>query len=435
MKGVSLDLGRMARAMTTITQNWDALHVAGTNGKGSVCTYLSALCTHAQMSNGLFTSPYLVEPRDAIKIDGVPISRQKYDMYRKAVQDDEQKRLAQGSPAVAASTDAKVPSMLTEFELGTMTAFSAFDAAEVETGIVEVGLGGRLDSTNALRKKKVTIITKIGLDHQGLLGDTLPLIAKEKAGIMMAEVPCVVDGSNPPEVLEVFQTHAKEVGAPLHLTTDQSGLLDELRASGIIPHQAQNMACAITAFRLAYPDRSPTLQEAIPLLRGTTHLGRLSWLDVSRSLPSRGGKPILVDGAHNPQSAETLAAYVDEYIRPNASDGQGVLWVVAVSKQDGKDAEGMLRTLTRPEDSVLCVAFNRRPTMPWVEPVDPTSLRDMAQGLGLRSTVYSGGDSESKTYLAACIADVASHRGPIVLTGSLYLVGDAYRVFGDSLSK
>ncbi|RNJ58203.1 folylpolyglutamate synthase [Verticillium nonalfalfae] len=262
MKGVSLNLQRMARAMGSVSQSWEAIHVAGTNGKGSVCTYLSALCKRSNIHNGLFTSPYLVEPRDAIKIDGVPILQRNYARYRQQIMDDQALRTAEDGQGDVPTSRVLAP--LTEFELVTMTAFTAFDDATIDVGIVEVGLGGRLDSTNALRTKKVTVITKIGLDHQKMLGETLPEIAREKAGIMMADVPCVVDGSNPPEVLEVFRQHALGVGAPLYLTTDCRDLLEELYQSEVMPHQAQNMACAIAAFRLAFPEVKLSVAEALP---------------------------------------------------------------------------------------------------------------------------------------------------------------------------
>lgn len=433
MKGISLDLSRMARAMGSVSQNWEALHVAGTNGKGSVCSYLSALCRSSGMDAGLFTSPYLVEPRDAIKINEVSIPQQKYDRYRRQVLEDQSRRQAQNRDEEAPGTlppSGSWPSSLTEFELGTLVAFSAFDDANVKVGIVEVGLGGRLDSTNALQRKKVTVITKIGLDHQKLLGDTLTQIAKEKAGIMMADVPCVVDGSNPPEVLEVFEQQALGVGAPLHVTTDQEGLLDDLYRAQVMPYQAQNMACAIMAFRLAFPHLSPSVSEALPILKSATHLGRLSWLNISDSSTSssRNAKPVLIDGAHNPQSAETLSAYVEKHIR---RDEGSVTWIIAVSMQDGKDAEGMLRTLVRPGDVVLCVAFSRRPTMPWVEPVDPSLLRQTALKLGVTSLDFAETDKREGS-LARGMAEAASRDGPAVLAGSLYLVGDAYRLYGDS---
>ncbi|ROT41529.1 folylpolyglutamate synthase [Sodiomyces alkalinus F11] len=431
MKGVSLELGRMARAMASITQKWDAIHVAGTNGKGSVCTYLSALCQRFKIENGLFTSPYLVEPRDAIKTNGVPITAQKYNQLRQQVLDGQARRQSQQSTHPVLEEQSL--SSLTEFEIGTLVAFSAFDDANVATGIVEVGLGGRLDSTNALARKKVTVITKIGLDHQKLLGDTLPLIAQEKAAIMRTSVPCVVDGSNPPEVLDVFARHAFAVGAPLHVTTEQEGLLEELSQSDIMPHQAQNMACAITAFRLAFPELRLSISDALPLLKGTTHLGRLSWIEVKLDpQDSEEAKRILIDGAHNPQSAETLATFVESRVRQNA--GQSITWIVAVSKQDGKDAAGMLRTLVRPGDSVVCVAFSRRPTMPWVEPVKPSSLREIVTKLGVPCLSFEeSGEGEGRGSLAAGIAEVIRRDGPVVLTGSLYLVGDAYRLYDRSL--
>ncbi|GKT91220.1 folylpolyglutamate synthase [Colletotrichum tofieldiae] len=325
MKGISLGLHRISRALEGVPQKWDAIHVAGTNGKGTTCTYLAALCRSFGISNGLFTSPYLVEPRDAIKINGIAVQQDVYNDVRHRILDDEQARLAQDASQEA----------LTVFEVTTLIAFGVFSRADVHMGLVEVGLGGRLDSTNALKRKKVTVITKIGLDHQAFLGNTLPEIAKEKAGIMMSGVPCVVDGSNPPEVLEVFRQHAASVSAPLHLTTNQTGLLETLYQSELMPHQAQNMACAITAFQLAYPHLNLSVEKALPILKDVTHLGRLSWLEVGKKYPSRRGKPILIDGAHNPQSAETLSTFVERRLR---DAGKPVTWIVSVSKQDGKDA-------------------------------------------------------------------------------------------------
>ncbi|KAF6817971.1 dihydrofolate synthetase [Colletotrichum sojae] len=405
MKGISLGLHRISRALEGVPQKWDAIHVAGTNGKGSTCTYLSALCKSFGISNGLFTSPYLVEPRDAVKVNGVPVQQDVYNDVRRKILDDEHDRLAQpGAPQEA----------LTIFEVTTLIAFGVFSRAEVQAGIVEVGLGGRLDSTNVLRQKKVTVITKIGLDHQAFLGNTLPEIAKEKAGIMMAGVPCVVDGSNPPEVLDVFRRHAESVSAPLHLTTGQAGLLDSLyRSSELMPHQAQNMACAIAAFQLAYPHLNLSPEQALPILKDVSHLGRLSWLDVSKKHPSRKDRPVLIDGAHNPQSAETLSTYVERRLR--VAD-KPVTWIVSVSKQDGKDAGGMLRTLLRPDDSVACVPFSKRETMPWVESLPPATLRDMASEAAAKA-IYAGEENlEAAMKWAVQNAD----DGPIVVTGSLH---------------
>ncbi|KAF5487016.1 putative dihydrofolate synthetase [Colletotrichum siamense] len=414
MKGISLGLHRISRALEGVPQKWDAIHVAGTNGKGSTCTYLSALCKSFGISNGLFTSPYLVEPRDAIKINGTPVQQDVYNDVRHKILDDEQTRLAQDSSQ----------EQLSIFEVTTLIAFGVFTHADVQMGIVEVGLGGRLDSTNVLKRKKVTVITKIGLDHQAFLGNTLPEIAKEKAGIMMSGVPCVVDGSNPPEVLEVFRKHAESVSAPLHLTTNQTGLLETLYRSELMPHQAQNMACAITAFQLAYPDLKLSAEQALPILKDVSHLGRLSWLDVSKKHPARKDKPVLIDGAHNPQSAETLSTYVERRLR--VAD-KPVTWIVSVSKQDGKDAGGMLRTLLRPGDSVACVPFSHRETMPWVESLPPATLRDMASEAGAKK-LYQGDESlDAAMKWAVDNAD----NGPIVVTGSLYLVGDAYGAYDE----
>ncbi|KAK1492824.1 hypothetical protein CTAM01_09775 [Colletotrichum tamarilloi] len=412
MKGISLGLHRISRALEGVPQKWDAIHVAGTNGKGTTCTYLSALCKSFGISNGLFTSPYLIEPRDAIKINGTPVAQDVYAEVNRKIIADDQARLSQDAAQEALSL----------FEVTTLIAFGVFSRADVQMGIVEVGLGGRLDSTNALRRKSVTVITKIGLDHQAFLGNTLPEIAKEKAGIMMAGVPCVVDGSNPPEVLEVFRQHAASVSAPLHLTTSQPGLLEALYDSELMPHQAQNMACAIAAFQLAYPHLNLSVEKALPILKDVSHLGRLSWLNVEARHPSRKEKPILIDGAHNPQSAETLSTYVERRLR---EADKPVTWIVSVSKQDGKDAGGMLRTLLRLGDNVACVGFSRRETMPWVEPLPLQTLREMASNAGAKEVFESKDGLEEATRWAVETAK----DGPVVLTGSLYLVAPFHHTY------
>ena len=182
---IDLGLARIGRLLQATPQSWRAIHVAGTNGKGSICAYLSAALRSNGLSCGRFTSPHLIDRWDCINVNGRAVSETVFRDVEKAVRQRDQ----------AESLGA------TEFELLAATAFGVFQREKVEVGVVEVGLGGKLDATNALRHKVVTVIAKIGLDHQSFLGNTLEEIALQKAGIMRPGVPCVVDGSNHPSCL------------------------------------------------------------------------------------------------------------------------------------------------------------------------------------------------------------------------------------------
>lgn len=180
------------------------VHIAGTNGKGSTSAYLAALLKASGLKVGLFTSPHLVDVRERFQIDGEMISEA---LLLEAVQ--------------------KVQSLLGQvpdytpcfFDMMFFVGMYAFSKEKVDILVLETGLGGRLDATNAVSQKALTLITHIGLDHTELLGDTLDAIATEKAGIMMQNVPCIV-GSNNEEVAHVFMKNGNELGAPCRILSN-----------------------------------------------------------------------------------------------------------------------------------------------------------------------------------------------------------------------
>ncbi|KAL1840226.1 hypothetical protein VTJ49DRAFT_709 [Mycothermus thermophilus] len=288
---IDLGLARVGRLVQQTPQTWKAIHVAGTNGKGSICAYLSAMLVASGRSCARFTSPHLIDRWDCIAINGKPIPE--------AVFTD--------AEAVVKQRDADGRIGATEFELLTATAFEIFHRQRVEYGVVEVGLGGRLDATNVLKQKAVTVIAKIGLDHQSFLGNTIEEIALEKAGIMRPGVPCVVDGSNQPSVLEVLEEHARCIGTELHLPST-AGISDALDGLRLEPHQIQNLACAHLAFRLACPEHDQPLVHFLPAIRQLEWPGRLQKLNIQPII--NRPQEVLLDGAHNPQSAEVLAHHL-----------------------------------------------------------------------------------------------------------------------------
>lgn len=402
---IDLGLARVSRLVQHTPQTWKAIHVAGTNGKGSICAYLSAMLTASGLSWARFTSPHLIDRWDCIDINGKPVAEAVFRDAEAAIKQRDR--------------EGKVGA--TEFELLTATAFEIFHRQKVEFGVVEVGLGGKLDATNVLKHKAVTVIAKIGLDHQSFLGDTIEEIALQKAGIIPPGVPCVVDGSNQPSVLKVIEAHAREVGAELHYPSTHE--LDESLSKDFEPHQIQNLACAHMAFRLACPEQFHPLTHFLPAIKQMQWPGRLQQLDLQKITGRQ--QDVLLDGAHNPQSAEVLAHYVDRHLR---SRGHPITWVLAATQ--GKDMDGIFGLLLRPGDQVAAVSFGPVDRMPWVKPADPDELLRLAVRHGAKdsSTLNAGDDVKGALTWASQVAD----DGPVVIAGSLYLVSSVLRLLRES---
>lgn len=387
---IELGLYRITRLLQNTPQTWKAIHVAGTNGKGSTCAYLSAMLHAAGRSCARFNSPHFIDRWDCITVNEKPISETSFLDAEISVKERDQSR------QVGA----------TEFELLTATAFEIMNRENVEFGIIEVGMGGLLDATNAMKDKAVTVITKIGLDHQFMLGDTIEDIALQKAGIMRKAVPCIVDRSNQPSVLHVVEEHAKATGAPLIYSPVLSDLSGQFE-----PHQAQNIAGALEAFRLACPSEDASPQRWLPIISKAHIPGRLQRLD-------QGSKRLLVDGAHNVQSAEVLAQYVNKHLR---EDGlQPVIWVLAASA--GKDVSGILRVLLKPNDHVTAAQFGPVDGMPWVRPQEPRDILGAAQECDAVTF-----ESDPEAGIETIVKEALSKDRPVVVAGSLYLVSDFLR--------
>ncbi|KAL2016632.1 hypothetical protein VTK56DRAFT_3250 [Thermocarpiscus australiensis] len=402
---IDLGLARVSRLVQHTPQTWKAIHVAGTNGKGSICAYLSAMLTASGRSCARFTSPHLIDRWDCIAVNGKPVSE---TVFREA-EDVVKQRDREGQVGA------------TEFELLTATAFEIFHRQKVEFGVVEVGLGGKLDATNALKQKTVTVIAKIGLDHQSFLGNTVEEIALHKAGIMRPGVPCVVDPSNQRSVLRVIEQHALEVGAEVHYASTH--VARALAGKDFEPHQIQNLACAHLAFRRACPGEDHPSSQLAPAIRQMQWPGRLQRLDLHKITGRQ--QEVLLDGAHNPQSAEVLASYVTKHLR---SRGQPVTWVLAATQ--GKDMDGILSLLLQPGDQVAAVRFGPVEGMPWVKAADPVDLLRVAARYGAENAATHNAGDDVKG--ALIWASQAAGDGPLVIAGSLYLVASVLRLLRES---
>lgn len=407
---IELGLSRVSRLLQQTPLSWKAIHIAGTNGKGSISAYLSHLLSTEGVRCGRFTSPHLIDRWDCITIGERVVQE---SLFRQI--EDQVKRRDQ-TLGIGAS----------EFELLTATAFEIFNHEQVEVGVVEVGMGGRLDATNILSNVLVSVIAKIGLDHQAFLGSTIEEIALEKAGILKPGVPCVVDNSNEPAVIQTLSNRVQELGvdatfiSPDKVDSQLPPLAKLFRELDLEPHQKQNMCCAVSALRLALSKIRPGVDAftLLPYLANVKWPGRLEETSL-RPLIARE-EPVLLDGAHNPQSADVLGAFVDRKLRPQSGP---VTWVVAASS--GKDLAGVFRSIIRPGDNVATAEFGPVDGMPWVKPTNATELAMSLQSIPGIARVQS---FEGELLPAINWASEVADGQPLIIAGSLYLISDVHRL-------
>ncbi|KAL8835355.1 MAG: hypothetical protein Q9170_003344 [Blastenia crenularia] len=404
-------LVRISQLLKRTTLSWRAVHIAGTNGKGSVCAYVSAMLHAAKIKTGRFTSPHLIDRWDCITIDEQVIDESRFRRTEQAVKTRD---LAENINA-------------SEFEILTAIAFELFALEKVEVGVIEVGLGGQHDATNVIKDPLVTVITKIGKDHQSILGNTVEEIATHKAGIMKHGVPCVVDATNQQTVIQIFEKIALEVGAGpvIQVRSDvgeeSAALQSFLVEQDLAHHQRINLSLAYLASKEVLQQRASIacLPALLDGARRTFWPGRLHSVHIA-ALTGRE-EPVLVDGAHNAQSAQVLGLFVDEKIRTKPHP---VTWVIAISL--GKEVRELLQSLCQPEDNVVAVEFGKVDGMPWVSSVDPCVILQVARGLGISGLLLAAGRDIAS---ALKLADSISAAKPIVICGSLYLVSDVFRLF------
>ena len=421
---LQLGLARIGRLLADSPLSWHAIHVAGTNGKGSVCAYVSSMLHAVEVPCGRFTSPHLLDRWDCITINERTVDENVFHEAERRVKERDSKE------NIGAS----------EFELLTATAFEIFEQEKVEIGVVEVGMGGRLDATNVLEDVLVSVITKIGKDHENYLGKTLKDIAYQKAGILKPGVASFVDSTNSPKVLQVLRAYAEEIHAgPLLAVPEPKhkiGLWDYIEKKTYLPHHQVNITLAYKAvtFALANSINSfnskllgdeqqinepELLKDALAdAVTDTIWPGRLQrkyiWLITGRI------EEILVDGAHNTQSAKVLGSSVDKLLRCAA---QPVTWVVGVSQ--GKDLKSMIPAFVRPNDNVVTVEFGPVKGMPWVQPI---KAEDLLSKIGSWITLGSSLSASGDVRRALQVATDLSKGGPLVVAGSLYLVSDVLRL-------
>ncbi len=257
------------------------LLVAGTNGKGSTAAAAASILEAAGLRVGLTTSPHLVRVNERVRLDGRDVSDRSLDDALSLV-------------AAVSGEGALRP---TYFEALVVAACELFRRARVSVGVVEVGIGGRLDATNVL-DPEVSVVTNVAEDHLETLGPTLADVAREKAGIFRRGQPALTAASG--EALEVLHSEAARTGARLVEVPPSSSWDDVSPLRGA--HQRSNLALAVAAARGFAPLDEATVRRGIAAIR---------WPGRLQDVPRPGRRPLLVDGAHNPAGAAALAAHLD----------------------------------------------------------------------------------------------------------------------------
>ncbi|MGC1309774.1 MAG: folylpolyglutamate synthase/dihydrofolate synthase family protein [Phormidesmis sp.] len=393
--GVDLGLERietLLAAMGNPHQQVPIIHVAGTNGKGSVCAYLASVLTAAGYRCGRYTSPHLIDWRERICINGELISWT---------------ALQASLDRVEAAIDSASGPVPTQFEVFTAAAWQYFAQQQVDVAVVEVGLGGRLDATNVCASPLATVIVSIGRDHWQRLGDTLAKIAAEKAGILKPGVSAIA-GPLPPEAKAVVIEKAAALNVPLSWVTPAKAIDGDLIFDGVRypqvllgDHQRINSACAIATLQTLRAQGWQISPEAIvngmAQVRWPGRLQRGQWQ----------GHKLLIDGAHNVAAARSLRAYLDQTL-PH----QPITWLMGLLQT--KDHQGVFKALLRAGDRLHLVP------VPGHISAEPAALRAIAQNTCPNLAIIETHTSLKTGLVAATASDLT------VLCGSLYLIGSFF---------
>ena len=350
------------------------IHVAGTNGKGSVCALLAAVCVAAKRRTGLYTSPHLVSFRERIRLGPNQIPEEHVAEWLTKIRD----------------IIAEWEHTPTFFEITTVLALAWFQQQNAEIVILETGMGGRLDSTNVVTPV-VSVITPIGLDHMQHLGDTLAAIAGEKAGIIKSGVP-VVSAPQQPDAEAVLRTAAETAGARLQFIRQPIGADWPLALAG--SHQRWNAALAFAA--LIESGMRPD-----PRMVGEA-FANVEW----PARFQRADDRTVIDGAHNPHAATQLAAtWREEFHDEKATLILGIL--------GDKDAPGVIAALLPIVSRIICTPVRSPRALP------PTELAALIRAQSPEMPV-----SVVET-LDAALAEARADGICILIAGSLFLAGEA----------
>jgi dihydrofolate synthase / folylpolyglutamate synthase len=419
-KRIDLSLDRVQRLLAALDHPEKKLppviHVAGTNGKGSTIAFLRAILEAAGKRVHTYTSPHLVRFNERFRIGAAGEG--------KLVSDEEL------AVAMEECEGANTGAPITVFEITTAAALLLFARNPADVLLMEVGLGGRLDATNVVDHPLATIITRISIDHVDFLGDSLEKIAAEKAGILKRGVPAVIAAQDR-DALAVIERQAARLGAPLKVAgedwtateergrlvyQDEAGLLDLPAPRLYGRHQFENAGLAIAALRTIKQFRIPpaAYDAGIGKAEWPARLHRLGHGRLVQLAPV--GSELWLDGGHNPDGGRAIAAALadleERVSRP---------LVLIVGMLGSKDCVGFLRNFAGLARRMIAVP------VPGAEKgLSAEAVADAARAIGLSATSR---DNLSEALDAARKLDL-DPPPRILITGSLYLAGDALRENG-----
>lgn len=381
------------------------IHVAGTNGKGSTSTFLASCLEEHGFTVGLYTSPFVTEFNERIRLNGQNISNDDLAYYTEYTATLAKEVFSDEHP-------------ITEFEFITALAFKYFADKKCDIVVLEVGLGGRLDATNVIEKPKASVIVKIDLDHTGILGDTIEKIANEKCGIIKPGCPVVTTSQNAPSVLTVIKKKAEEQECEVYLNrSDEAKVISsdingnvfifegrEYRTKMPGLHQIDNAVTAINTLKAVYPEMP---YESI--YNGIKKAVLAARCEVISRDPL-----LLLDGSHNPNGTEALAGLLQ---KSNIYNAVGILGFMA-----DKDVPDALKKVLGHFKKVYTVTVESNPRA--MKAID---LAEICENLG----VTAESASDYRTAVKKALDDSEN----TVVFGSLYLAGDIRPILLEKVSE
>ncbi|MEM8987327.1 MAG: Mur ligase family protein [Pseudomonadota bacterium] len=414
-KKIDLSLDRVERLLDRLGRPHDALppvlHVAGTNGKGSVVAFLKAMLEAAGKSVHVYTSPHLVTFHERIALNGTPISE------------------AALADVLSRADEAVGDDAITYFEATTAAALLAFAETPADAVVLETGLGGRLDATNVVARPAAAVVTPVAMDHADYLGSDVPTIAGEKAGIFKRAAPAVI-GRQTEDAMAVLEATATRIGAPVHafglqwsagadsgrlVYQDEDGLLDLPAPRLPGRHQFDNAALAVAALRAAdgidVPDEA--LARGVETVNWPARMQRLvrgPLIDLGTER-LREAPEIWLDGGHNAHAAAAVAAAIADI-----SDRAPKPLFLIPAMMTTKTPESYFAAFAGLAEEALCVGLDKEAGFA------PSALAEAARAAGVPARPFA---SSADALEEAC----AIAEGPprILICGSLYLAGEILR--------
>ena len=404
--------------------NFLKVQIAGTNGKGSTCAFLDAICASAKIKTGLYTSPHLVSITERIKIGGTEISAEDFAEYATKIRKISEKLVENGKQkSRKPKAESRLETVPTFFEQVTAIALSAFAAAKIELAILETGLGGRFDATTAAGAE-IVAVTPIDYDHQNILGATLEKIAREKAWIIR-ENTIVVVAKQKPAAAEIISARCKTFGITPRRTNFKAEIVGRgrsfltvnfqtekaeyrnVRLNLLGAHQIENAQTAILLAEILqdyFPIKTENIIEGLEM---ATHPGRLEFRE-----------NFLFDGAHNVGGAEALKIFLDEFVTEKIT-------LVFGAMRD-KDLSEIAAILFPKADKII-----------FTVPDNPRSLatEDLLKFTPenlCRENIFQTKNVKDAIKKAR---EISTKNDLILVTGSLYLVGEAQKILNNKSEK